>query len=498
MKTFVIFVLLGVAFLFYEVADNLNPNSSFIPLTEEEVMCPLPGKAQPEESNTQVNAATGDIRDAEVCAWPEMNARELGYEILQSFNAAWLKRQETSKPEIEEIIPVTIEGKVEKGDTLSKILDSSSANEIHSFISAAKKVFPLSSFRIGQPYQIISDPQTGKIKRFEYEVNDRDRLVIEGDENSDKPEARLEKIKYLTTIEVIHGTIDDNLFKAVADIDESPQLALRLVELFGSEINFIKDLQEGDNFTVLLEKRFREDESKGYGRLLAARFVNKNKVFEAFLYPDSNGLTRYYNARGENLKKTLLQAPLEVTRLTSRFTHSRKHPISGIYKPHLGVDYGAPTGTPIKAVGAGVVIKRGWAGGYGNQIIIKHSSGLDSHYSHLSRFASGIKVGQKVRQGQTIGFVGSTGISTGPHLDFRLSQNGKFINPTKAINPREKPLDVNNMARFKVLVKKEKAWLDGKRLPQNYTVDTIVPLRIEDQKPTVKRASNKERTGKRS
>lgn len=489
---------MGAAFLVFEITGDLNSTSSFAPLAEKDIMCPLPGKSQIETGVTEGREDEVTEADQEICALPEMSAKALGDEILQSFNEAWFQLQKTQNSEIEENLPLTFEGKVEKGDTLSKILETASSNDIQPFINEAKKVFSLSSFRVGQPYIIISDPLTKKIKRFEYEVNGIDRLIIEEDEKRDKAAARLEKIEYLTNIEVIHGTIDDNLFQAVADIEESPQLAIRLAELFGSEINFIKELQEGDNFSVLIEKRFRDGEAKGYGRLLAARFVNKNKVYEAFLYPDSNGLIRYYNAKGENLKKTLLQAPLEITRLTSRFTNSRKHPISGIYKPHLGVDYGAATGTPIKAVGAGVVIKRGWAGGYGNQVIIKHTSGLESYYSHMSRFASGIKVGQKVRQGQTIGYVGSTGIATGPHLDFRLSQNGKFINPAKAVNPREKPLDINNMKRFKELVKKEKAWLDGRRLPQNYTVDTIVPLRIEDQKPAIRRASNKERRGKRS
>ena len=171
----------------------------------------------------------------------------------------------------------------------------------------------------------------------------------------------------------------------------------------------------------------------------------------------------------------MLQAPLAFTRVTSRFTSSRKHPILGYSRPHMGVDYGAPTGTPVKAVGEGVVTKRSWGGGYGNQIIVKHVAGLESMYSHLSGYARGLRQGQRVRQGQVIGFVGSTGLSTGPHLDFRLRQNGKFINPTKAINPRGEPVSARHMAAFEKVVAEELAYLKDRKPLSEYTVDSVVP-----------------------
>lgn len=365
-----------------------------------------------------------------------------------------------------------VQGKVEKGETLGEILENAATGSVNHYVNAAARVFPLRSFRAGQPYTVFTDPKTGQVHRFEYEVNDQRRLVVEGLE---KPLARLEEIEYSTYLAVCEGEVEESLFQAVADIGESPQLALKLVDLFGSEINFVRDIREGDTFSLLIEKRFREGEYRGYGKVIAARFTNRGKTFEAWLFRDETGNLQHYNANGENLKKTLLMAPLAVTRLTSRFTHARKHPILGVTRAHLGVDYGAPTGTPVKAVGDGIVEKRGWAGGYGNQIILKHGAGLESYYGHLSGFARGLKQGQRVRQGQVIGFVGSTGLSTGPHLDFRLRHKGTFINPVKAINPRGAPVSPGMMAAFRKSRDLQRAYLEGAKLPRHYALANIVP-----------------------
>ncbi len=406
--------------------------------------------------------------------------------------AALGKKDEDEENEI-------IEGKVNKGDTISSILEKSAQGKVQQYISATKKVFSLSSFKEGQPYFVHIDPETGRLKRFEYEINDQSRLVVEG---TDKVEARLEDIQYVTLLDTCEGVIEDNLFQAVADIGEKPQMALKLVKLFGSEINFARNLEKGDSFSVLIEKLYRDGEYKGYGRIIAATFTNHGKSYEAFLFRDGQGRETYYNENGENLNKTLLQSPLAVTRITSRFTQSRFHPILRKAKPHLGVDYGAPTGTQVKAVGDGIVTERGWAGGYGNQVVIKHGAGLESMYSHLSGFARGIREGARVKQGQVIGFVGSTGLSTGPHLDFRLRQNGKFINPSKAINPRGMPVAQRNMEAFKTARELARDCLEGRKKIENYTVDSIVPLAVksspeeeflEEEKPKARSRVSKSR-----
>lgn len=369
-----------------------------------------------------------------------------------------------------------VRGTVEKGDTVIKMLAGADNQAAQDYINAAKRVFSMRAFRDGQPYVVITDAATGKVKRFEYEIDSKRKLVVEGME---QPVARVEAIEYTTLLSTVNAVIDDNLFQAVADAGERPQLALRLAELFGSEINFIRDLQEGDSFAVLVEKRYRDGEYKGYGRILAAHFTNKGKKFEAYLFREGNRSASYYNGKGENVRKSLLQAPLAFTRVTSRFTNSRLHPILGYSRPHEGVDYAAPTGTPVKAVGEGVVTQRGWAGGYGNQIIVRHGGGLESLYAHLSGYARGLKTGQKVRQGEVIGFVGMTGLATGPHLDFRLRQSGRFINPGKAINPRGEPVSKSALVAFEKVMAQELALLKGEQSAAEYTVDSIVADQME-------------------
>ena len=386
-----------------------------------------------------------------------------------------------------------VRGTVEKGDTVIKMLAGADSHAAQEYIDAAKRVFSMRAFRDGQPYVVITDTATGKVKRFEYEIDNRRRLVVEG---MDQPVARVEAIEYTTLLSTVSTVIDDNLFQAVADAGERPQLALRLAELFGSEINFIRDLQEGDSFAVLVEKRYREGEYKGYGRIIAAHFTNKGKTFEAYLFREGSKSASYFNSKGENIRKSLLQAPLAFTRVTSRFTHNRLHPVLGYSRPHEGVDYAAPTGTPVKAVGEGVVTAKGWSGGYGNQVIVRHGGGLESMYSHLSGYARGLKNGQKVRQGEVIGFVGMTGLATGPHLDFRLRQGGRFINPGKAINPRGVPVSKSAMGAFEKVMAQELALLKGEQSAAEYTVDSIVPDQVE-QPQQEKTAEPEKKTEKR-
>ena len=408
------------------------------------------------------------------------------------------------KPEPPVPADVVVHGTVEKGDTVGKILEKNSEQGIQPYIHAAKQIFSPRSFRAGQPYMIVTDSFSGRLKRFEYEIDASRRLVVEGLEN---PVARLEAIEYAVTLDVVEAVINDNMFQAVADVGENPQLALRLADLFGAEINFIRDLQQGDSFAVLMERRQREGNLAGYGRILAARFVNRGKVFEAFLFRDAGQRPQHYNRKGENLRKTLLQAPLAFTRVTSRFSMNRLHPILGVRRAHQGVDYGAPTGTPVKAVGDGVVTGKGWAGGYGNQVVLKHSAGLESLYSHLSGYARGVSVGSRVRQGQVIGFVGSTGLASGPHLDFRLRQNGRFINPLRAINPRGEPVSAKNRETFEKIAAEELALLNGVKTLDNYTTESLVPEhivldtarpdRIEKEKESPKTASGKQKRRRR-
>ncbi|MDR1659218.1 MAG: peptidoglycan DD-metalloendopeptidase family protein [Desulfovibrio sp.] len=457
----------------------------------------------PDESDAtkSLGAAGGDGSGTFV---PAGNDKQDRQEHLNNVESGKSGADSSEKPETSEPADVVVRGTVEKGDTVGKILEKNSEQGTQPYIHAARQIFSPRSFRAGQPYMIVTDSATGRLKRFEYEIDARRRLVVEGIEN---PVARLEAIEYVTTLDVVEAVINDNMFQAVADIGESPQLALRLADLFGAEINFLRDLQEGDSFAVLIEKRQREGNPAGYGRILAARFSNKGKIFEAFLFQDGEQRPQHYNRKGENLRKTLLQAPLAFTRVTSRFSMNRLHPVLGVRRAHPGVDYGAPTGTPVKAVGDGIVTGKGWVGGYGNQIVLRHSAGLESLYSHLSGYARGMSVGNRVRQGQVIGFVGSTGLASGPHLDFRLRQNGRFINPLKAVNPRGEPVSAKHREIFEKISAEELALLNGTKTLDNYTTKSLVPEhivldtarsdRVEKEKAPSKTASGKKKRRRR-
>jgi len=335
-----------------------------------------------------------------------------------------------------------ISGTVAEGDTAAKLL----GGDVHGVMQAARKHHSLANIRSGQPYAVVRDRETNALERFEYEIDTRRKLVVERDGAAWT--ARVETIVYTVQLALLQGLVESSLFQSVAAIGESPALAMVVAEVFRWDVDFIRDVQAGDSFSILVEKLFREGQFKQYGRVLGATFTNKGVLFEAFLFRGLSGHAGHYNRQGESLHRTLLKAPLAFTRITSGYSKGRKHPIFHDVRPHEGVDYAAPVGTPVKAVGDGVISRKGWQGGYGNTIAIRHRAGLESQYAHLSGYARGMAAGVRVRQGQTVGFVGMTGWATGPHLDFRLKQNGRSINPAKAVNPRDDGIAPGRMKEF--------------------------------------------------
>ncbi len=236
-----------------------------------------------------------------------------------------------------------------------------------------------------------------------------------------------------------------------------------LADIFGWDINFILDLRVGDNFQVLVEKRFREGQPAGYGKVLAAEFENQNEVFTAIRFKEGDQKVSFYNQKGENMRKAFLKAPLSFTRISSGYSMRRLHPITKVYKPHPAIDYAAPTGTPVKAIGDGTIIGKGYGKGNGNYLKIRHNNGYVSMYLHLRGFAKKIAKGRRVNQGQVIAYVGSTGMSTGPHLDFRMTRHGKSINPLKLKAPAAKSISKGHLTEFQTLAAPLIARLDESR-----------------------------------
>ena len=412
--------------------------------------------------------------------------------LLAAATAAFFFKVPESPPEVHPVVNATVgvqpeatpspqvetenkvvHGVVSQGDTAGKILQGLLGSEqMHSMLEATRKVYSLGTIKVGQPYTLVTNATNGTIERFEYEIDDSRKLVVHAKEdNSFK--VLLEPIPYEYELARVDGTIDSNLFQAVADMGESPALAITLADIFGWEVDFIRDIQSGDSFSVLVEKRYRDGEFKGYGRVLASTFTNNGQTYEAFLFTDDFGGQAHYGKDGRSLRKSFLKAPLSFTRISSGFSSNRLHPIFKTNRPHPGIDYAASTGTPVKSVANGVVVFAGWSNGYGNQVTVKHSGNMETMYSHLSGFAKGTRKGTRVKQGEVIGYVGATGWATGPHLDFRVKQGNKFVNPSKMMNPRNEPIAKKRMNEFKERMALITEFLEGKRDLTSYDPSLI-------------------------
>jgi len=249
-------------------------------------------------------------------------------------------------------------------------------------------------------------------------------------------------------IEAVGGEVRRSLFEAVEAMGESPQLVLELVEIFSSDFDFTADTRSGDRFRLLVEKRYAGEQFVDYGQVLVAQYLSDGRILSGVAFESAGGRAAYYDLDGRSLKKTFLKSPLEFTRITSGFTYARPHPILGGVRPHLAVDYAAPVGTPVRAVADGIVTAAGWNGGNGIQVQLRHHAGYETVYNHLSRLAPGVRAGARVTQRQVIGYVGSTGLSTGPHLDYRVAKNGRFVNPLSEKFVPGQPLDGAEHGRF--------------------------------------------------
>ncbi|MBU1001974.1 MAG: peptidoglycan DD-metalloendopeptidase family protein [Proteobacteria bacterium] len=343
-----------------------------------------------------------------------------------------------------------IEQTVRHGQTAAELLSEfMSPGEIHELNQRSQDIYPLSKMKAGRPYRIVS--MQGALERFEYEISGEEMLVVaRGGAGYD---ILKESIVYDTETRVVRGRIDSSLFGAVADCGESPALAVRLSEIFAWDIDFIRDIRTDDTFTAVVEKRYRDGKFAGYGTIKAAEFVNQDESFKGFLFADSQGIESYYNENGRSLRKAFLKAPLNFSRISSGFNLSRLHPILKTRRPHPAIDYAAPMGTPVTTVGDGTIIKKGWDKGGGRYLKVRHNSVYETTYMHLKGYAKGVAQGVRVKQGQVIAYVGSSGMSTGPHLDFRMKKNGSYVNPKSVKSAACAPVNKDRMAEFSTSIR---------------------------------------------
>jgi murein DD-endopeptidase MepM/ murein hydrolase activator NlpD len=251
-----------------------------------------------------------------------------------------------------------------------------------------------------------------------------------------------------TRVRTATATIDSSLFQAAEAADVSDMVALKLANVFAWDIDFVLDIRSGDRFTAVYEQIYQNGRYLRDGEVLAAEFVNGGKVFRAVRFASDDGSVGYYTPDGKPMRKAFLRAPVDFSRVSSGFNPARRHPILNLIRGHMGTDYAAPTGTPVHAAGDGKVSFEGRRGGYGNALVLAHSSGVSTLYGHLSRFAGGLHAGSRVSQGEVIGYVGMTGLATGPHLHYEYLMNGVHMNPQTVRLPGAEPLQADALARF--------------------------------------------------
>jgi murein DD-endopeptidase MepM/ murein hydrolase activator NlpD len=335
----------------------------------------------------------------------------------------------------------TLSGVVRSGETLSTILAPYlSSQEIHGLT--------VTTLTAGHEWKLTLFD--GQLQRFVHDINSDYQLVVSRPPDGTAASARVE-IPYTYAEHTVGGTITDSLFAAMTAIGEEEGLAIILADIFASDIDFIRDIRQGDTFRVVVEQRLRDGQPNGYGKILAAEFSNDGKTYHAFRFQDGKKKPAFYDSAGKSLRKALLRAPLPFSRVSSGFTMRRFHPIAKTWRAHPAIDYAAPTGTPIMAVGDATIIQIGKSAGNGNYIKLQHSGGLATMYLHMSRFAKGMRQGKRVKQGEVIGYVGSTGLATGPHLCYRMTRNGAPVNPAKIPTTPGEPISRASMESFRAL-----------------------------------------------
>ena len=347
------------------------------------------------------------------------------------------------------------EGKVRNGQFFSTLLTSLglSAGEAYNLTQACGEVFDVRTLRVGNTYKAYYS------QRLEYLVYDRDRtsqIIFQC-----QPPYEVSIYEKPITVEQRYAdvTISNSLWVDMTDAGVSPNLILSLSDIYAWTVDFF-GLQKGDRFRVLYDEKMCDGEVISVDTVRYAVFTHNGSDLPAVMYNQKDGGNIYWNEKGESMRKAFLKAPLHYSRISSGFSNARRHPVTRKVQPHHGVDYAAPTGTPVMTIGDGVVTSVKYEGAGGNVVRIKHNSVYSTAYLHLSKYAKGLKAGQRVRQGEVIGYVGSTGRSTGSHLDFRVWKNGSPINPLKMDSPPAEPLNGEHKDAFNSASEKYKAQID--------------------------------------
>ncbi len=383
-----------------------------------------------------------------------------------------------TKTETEEAPPVQkqefreIAGKVKKGETLFDIFKKYNLDlsELYKIREASANIHRLRDLHPDRPYKIVLD-KNAKINTFIYGVNDDCFLNINRTDTGYCAEKVF--INYEKRILHIGGTIRDNLIASMEEGNENLLLALQLSDIFAWDIDFTTDLRNNDSFKIIIEGLYLDGKFKKYGDILAAEFNNNGDVYRAYAFRQ-HGKIDYYDETGKSLRKSFLKSPLSFRRISSGFSRGRYHPILKIYRPHQGLDYAAATGTPVSAAGDGTVVFAGRRGQYGNLIVIRHRNGYKTYYGHLSEIDKVARQGVQVDQGRIIGYVGATGLATGPHLHYEMRIDDKPVNPMSLKIPRGTAISETMLVAFQQLTDRMNSELASVKTSNSIAVDNAV------------------------
>lgn len=330
-------------------------------------------------------------------------------------------------------------------DTANKILES------------AKKIYDLSNIKVGKELDFVFDKKTGALKELAYDIDTENKLIVDNVSTSTDADwqATSSPINYQIQIASAEGTIGSSLYETMIRQNLDQRLIIALADMFAWQIDFAGEIQNGDTFKVIYEKRYLNGNYIMPGNILAAKFINNGKEYTGYYFKNSDGKEGYYDRDGKSLQKVFLKSPIQYKYISSGFSYSRLDPVTQTYyHAHRALDLAANYGTPAVAIGDGMVIQAGWNGPYGISVTIRYNEEYTSVYGHFEALAKGIKKGVDVKQGQVVGYVGSTGESTGPHLHYEIHKFGVYVNPFNIEVPDGKPVKDSDKTQFEEVVKK--------------------------------------------
>jgi hypothetical protein len=338
------------------------------------------------------------------------------------------------------------QGCLQKDEPLCLSLQRSGVSPrlIYELASALDGKLDLRKCLPGDSYTLVATSDS--VLSFEYQKGMSEKCQV-ARENGEL-QANVEPLQFNCVVKSLSGEIESSLWESMIDRCQTPELIMKFTEVLEWEIDFLTEPRKGDTFRLLFEEYHKDGRFVKYGDILAAEYTLGDQTHQSVLYTSPDGHKGYYDPSGRSSRKAFLKSPLNYRRISSRFSYHRFHPVFKRYQPHLGVDYAAPVGTPVVSSGDGTVTFAGWKKGFGRIVEIRHTNGFVTSYGHLSRFAKGIRAGAKVQQKQLVGYVGNTGASTGPHLDYRVKVNGRYVDPLRMVAPPAEPVKPEYMADF--------------------------------------------------